>query len=119
MMRDIAEWLASIGLEEYAERFSENAIDLAVLPDLSEQDLKDLGVKLGHRRKLLRAISELAHAAPPAEAARKPGQREEAERRQLTIIFCDLVGSTGLTAQLRPEDMSPGGAVVHSSNYHH
>ena len=105
-MQSIAEWLASIGLEEYAERFNENAVDLAVLTDLTEQDFKDLGVKLGHRRKLLRAIAELDRAAaPPSEAARKPGQREEAERRQLTIMFCDLVGSTALTAQLDPEDM--------------
>jgi class 3 adenylate cyclase len=105
-MQGIAEWLASIGLGEYAERFAENAVDFAVLPDLTEQDLKDLGVKLGHRRKLLRAISELDQAArAPAEAARKPPPRHEAERRQLSIMFCDLVGSTALTARLDPEDM--------------
>src|SRR6516165_8294100 len=105
-MQGIAEWLASIGLGEYAERFAENGVDLAVLPDLTEQDLKDLGVKLGHRRKLLRAISELDQAArAPAEAARKPPPRHEAERRQLSIMFCDLVGSTALTARLDPEDM--------------
>ena len=105
-MRGIAEWLASIGLGEYAERFAENAVDLAVLPDLTEQDLKDLGVKLGHRRKLLRAISEVdrpAHA--PVAAREKLAPPREAERRQLTVMFCDLVGSTALTARLDPEDM--------------
>ena len=110
-MQGIAEWLASIGLAEYVERFAENAVDLAVLPDLTEQDLKDLGVKLGHRRKLLRAIAELdlAAHAPATQLPRKPPPsqppRPEAERRQLSIMFCDLVGSTALTAQLDPEDM--------------
>src|SRR6266852_2732313 len=61
-MRDIAEWLASIGLGEYAQRFAENAIDLSVVRDLTEQDLKDLGVLLGHRRKMLRAIAEIKGA---------------------------------------------------------
>ena len=103
-VQDIAEWLASIGLGEYAERFAENAIDFAVLPDLTEQDLKDLGVKLGHRRKMLRAIWELGQ---PAHAAveRKSPLRQEAERRQLSILFCYLVGSTALTARLDAEDM--------------
>ena len=63
-MRDIAEWLASIGLGEYAQRFAENAIDLSIVRDLTEQDLKDLGVLLGHRRKILRAIAELDGVAP-------------------------------------------------------
>ena len=58
-MKGIAEWLASLGLGEYAQRFSDNAIDLSVVRDLTEQDLKDLGVLLGHRRKMLRAIAEL------------------------------------------------------------
>jgi hypothetical protein len=69
-MKGIAEWLASIGLSEYAQRFAENAIDLSVVCDLTEQDLKDLGVLLGHRRKMLRAMAELGGAAlAPAEAA--------------------------------------------------
>jgi len=63
-MRGIAEWLASIGLGEYAQRFAENAIDLSVVRDLTEQDLKDRGVLLGHRRKILRAIAELDGVAP-------------------------------------------------------
>jgi hypothetical protein len=68
----ITEWLASLGLSEYAGRFAENGIDISVLPDLTEQDLKDVGVLLGHRRKMLRAISELAGTGttmlPPAPA---------------------------------------------------
>ena len=62
-MTDIAEWLASIGLGEYAQRFAENAIDLSVVRDLTEQDLKELGVLLGHRRKMLRAIAEIGRAS--------------------------------------------------------
>src|SRR5215467_7827245 len=106
-MRGIAEWLASIGLGEYAQRFAENAIDLSVVRDLTEQDLKDLGVLLGHRRKFLRAIAELEGVAPaPAATAIEPVLREEAERRHLTVMICDLVGSTALSARLDPEDMN-------------
>ena len=65
-MKGIAEWLASIGLREYAQRFADNAIDLSVVRDLTEQDLKDLGVLLGHRRKIVRAIAELDGVAPAA-----------------------------------------------------
>src|SRR4029453_2426009 len=99
-MKGIAEWLASIGLSEYAQRFAENAIDLSVLRDLTEQDLKDLGVLLGHRRKILRAIVEL-----DGVTATEPALREEAERRHLTVMICALVGSPGLSARLDPEDM--------------
>src|SRR5512132_3656359 len=105
-MKGIAEWLASIGLSEYAQRFAENAIDLSVLRDLTEQDLKDLGVLLGHRRKMLRAIAELEGTAlAPTETATEPARRDEAERRHLTVMICDLVGSTALSARLDPEDM--------------
>jgi len=105
-MTAIAEWLASIGLSEYAERFAENAIDLSVLGDLTEQDLKDLGVLLGHRRKILRAVSELrGDVGQAAQMAAKPAPREGAERRQLTVMFCDLVGSSALAARLDPEDL--------------
>jgi class 3 adenylate cyclase/tetratricopeptide (TPR) repeat protein len=95
-MTGITEWLASIGLSEYAQPFADNAIDLSVVRHLTEQDLKDLGVPLGHRRKMLRAIAEL-DPAPPT--------RDEAERRLLTVMFCDLVGSAALAARLDPEDM--------------
>src|SRR2546430_7218323 len=110
-MKGIAEWLASIGLEEYAQRFAANAIDLSVLRDLTEQDLKDLGVLLGHRRKILRAIAEPGGVAPTLsdDTAGEAMLRDEAERRHLTVMICDLVGSTALTARLDPEDM---GAVI-------
>src|ERR1700682_4335761 len=97
-MTGIAEWLASIGLGEYAQRFGENAIDLSVVRDLTEQDLKDLGVLLGHRRKMLRAIAELkGDVLRTSQAGAKPAPRDGAERRQLTVMFCDLVGSSGLS----------------------
>lgn len=105
-MTGIAEWLASIGLGEYAQRFGENAIDLSVVRDLTEQDLKDLGVLLGHRRKMLRAISELKAGiliTPQTGARLLP--RDAAERRQLTLLFCDLVGSSALSVRLDPEDL--------------
>jgi len=105
-MKGIAEWLASIGLSEYDQRFADNAIDLSVIRDLTEQDLKDLGVLLGHRRKILRAIAELDGVAPaPTGTATEPVLRDEAERRHLTVMICDLVGSTALSARLDPEDM--------------
>jgi len=106
-MKGIAEWLASIGLSEYAQRFADNGIDLSVIRDLTEQDLKDLGVLLGHRRKILRAIAELDGVAPaPIETVTEPVARDEAERRHLTVMICDLVGSTALSARLDPEDMN-------------
>src|SRR5713226_1333246 len=105
-MTGIAQWLASIGLGEYAQRFADNAIDLSVVRDLTEQDLKELGVLLGHRRKLLRAIAQLDGASPAAaKTAAEPAPRDDAERRHLTVMFCDLVGSTALSARLDPEDM--------------
>jgi predicted ATPase/class 3 adenylate cyclase len=105
-MTGIADWLASIGLGEYAQRFGENAIDLSVVRDLTEQDLKDLGVLLGHRRKMLRAIAELkGDVFPIHQTGAKPAPRDGAERRQLTVMFCDLAGSSALSARLDPEDL--------------
>src|SRR5262245_35412975 len=104
-MKGITEWLASIGLSEYAQRFADNAIDLSVIRDLTEQDLKDLGVLLGHRRKILRAITELPAAPAPTETATELVARDEPERRHLTVMICDLVGSTALSTRLDPEDM--------------
>jgi class 3 adenylate cyclase/predicted ATPase len=108
-MKGTAEWLESIGLAEYAQRFAEQAIDVSILRDLTDQDLKALGVLLGHRRKMLRAIAELdvSTAVAPAGRAAKPERRpsDEAERRHLTVMFCDLVGSTALATRLDPEDM--------------
>jgi predicted ATPase/class 3 adenylate cyclase len=112
-MKQIANWLNELGLGQYAQSFAENGIDLGVLRDLTDQDLKDLGVLLGHRRKLLRAINEFGAGASitakessrPAASAQKPAIDAGAERRQLTVVFCDLVGSTALSARLDPEDM--------------
>ena len=106
-IKGIAEWLTSIGLSEYAQRFADNGIDLSVIRDLTEQDLKDLGVLLGHRRKILRAIAQLDGViSAPIETATELALRDEAERRHLTVMICDLVGSTALSARLDPEDMS-------------
>ena len=106
-MQPIADWLANLGMSEYAERFEANRIDVIVLPDLTDQDLEKLGVLLGDRRKILRAIRELAQ--PASTSAQDPPAagltRDEAERRQLTVMFCDLVGSTALSAKLDPEDL--------------
>jgi SAM domain (Sterile alpha motif) len=106
-MRGITEWLESIGLSEYAQRFAENGVDLSVLRDLTDQDLKDLGVLLGHRRKIQRAIAELEDGArfKSAVPVAEPTRPDQAERRHLTVMFCDLVGSTALAARLDPEDM--------------
>jgi class 3 adenylate cyclase/tetratricopeptide (TPR) repeat protein len=112
---DLAEWLASYGLDQYAQTFAENNIDSSVLPDLTENDLEKLGVSLGHRKKLLRAIGALTAARQPTEtttavsgAATPPpavGQQRDAELRQITVMFCDLVGSTPLSEKLDPEDL--------------
>src|SRR5262245_9364722 len=103
-MDDVAKWLADIGLGEHAARFAEQNIDFAVLPDLTEQDLKELGLSVGHRRKLLRAAAELkvpSSGVPSSESV----HRDAAERRQLTVMFCDLTDSTALAAHLDPEDV--------------
>ncbi|MEM7025295.1 MAG: adenylate/guanylate cyclase domain-containing protein, partial [Pseudomonadota bacterium] len=105
---DIAAWLKGLGLERYQDAFAENEIDGEVLPTLTAEDLKDLGVTvIGHRRKLLNAVSALADAAsaPATRSDSATSTRTEAERRQLTVMFCDLVGSTALSAKLDPEDM--------------
>jgi class 3 adenylate cyclase/predicted ATPase len=111
---DVGGWLRSLGLEQYEPAFRENRIDSEILPKLTAEDLKDLGVALvGDRRRLLEAIASLRDAAvPPAEttAAAAAGDgggllASEAERRQLTVMMCDLVGSTSLSARLGPEDM--------------
>lgn len=97
-MQPIAQWLGQLGLAEYAERFAEKRIDLSVLPDLTEEDLKELGVLLGDRRRLLRAIADLRQSSVAVTAG--------GERRQVTLMFCDLVGSTSLSTRLDPEDLS-------------
>jgi class 3 adenylate cyclase/predicted ATPase len=104
----IGDWLASLGMSDYAERFTENGIDISVLRHLTDQDLKDMGVLLGHRRKMLAAINELtlvAPAKPEHDAGVVPKPLESAERRQVTVMFSDLVGSTALSARMDPEDL--------------
>src|SRR5215468_7772317 len=92
---DIEAWLQGLGLERYAPAFRDNEIDWEVLPKLTTEDLKEIGVAaIGHRRKLLDAIAALGASAPA-----------DAERRQLTVMFCDLVGSTPLSARFDPEDL--------------
>ena len=104
-MQGVEAWLSSIGLGEYAQRFVENGVDLSTLPDLTEDDLKELGVLLGHRRKLFRAIRTLGTDAADAPPTPHRSIDSTVERRQLTVMFCDLVGSTALSARLDPEDM--------------
>jgi class 3 adenylate cyclase/predicted ATPase len=108
-MLSIADWLAELGLGQYAARFAEQDIDESVVGHLTDQDLRDLGVfSLGHRRKILHAISQLgggpAQTSVAVRAAAAPAH-VAAERRQLTVLFCDLVGSTALSDRLDPEDM--------------
>ena len=107
-MQQIADWLEKLGMSEYARRFAENGIDFSVLAHLTDQDLKDIGVLLGHRRKILAAITEITGTAPAAPAptpATEPKPQDTAERRQVTVMFSDLVGSTALSARMDPEDL--------------
>ena len=109
---DIGGWLRSLGLERYEAAFRDNEIDATVLPNLTAEDLKDLGVGIvGHRSKLLDAIRALplnANAKPPqaeAPATIESSAKDTAERRQVTVMFSDLVGSTALSARMDPEDL--------------
>jgi len=111
-MQQIADWLKQLGMPEYIQPFAENDIDFGILGDLTDQDLEKIGVtSLGHRRKLLRAIADLkgvekssavaVAAVPPIT----PRAADTAERRQVTVLFSDLVGSTALSARMDPEDL--------------
>jgi class 3 adenylate cyclase len=123
---DIAAWLRDLGLERYERAFRDNDIDARVLPQLTADDLKDIGIaSVGHRRTILAAIQALDGEPAPAEPAAwkerdasppaaTAAPRPEAERRQLTVLFCDLVGSTALSAQLDPEDMGRVIRAYHS-----
>jgi class 3 adenylate cyclase len=105
---DVGTWLSGLGLGRYEAAFRESGIDVEVLPELTERHFKELGVSLGHRLKMLRAIRELAGDASVkarAAAVKERNTQGAAERRQLTVMFCDLVGSTVLAAQLDPEDL--------------
>jgi class 3 adenylate cyclase len=107
---DIGDWLRSLGLQRYEPAFRENEIEWAALPRLTVDDLKDLGVVLGsHRRRLLDAIAALAAGQSALQAtlpsASGAGAKDAAERRQLTVMFCDMVGSTPLASRFDPEDL--------------
>ena len=106
-MQAIADWLEKLGMSEYAQRFAENRIDVSVLPELTDLDLEKMGVVLGDRRKILRSIRELGGTAPSAQAPvlASPKPQDTAERRQVTVMFSDLVGSTALSARMDPEDL--------------
>ena len=110
---NVAQWLNAIDLGQYAALFHEHKIDAGVLPDLVEADLEKIGVPLGHRKRLMRAIAALSAGGTPPSAAKpasahpspsSPRSGAEAERRPITVMFCDLVGSTSLTARLDAED---------------
>src|SRR5215470_3840534 len=109
---DVGGWLRGLGLEQYEAAFRENKIDDAVLPSLTAEDLKELGVGfVGDRRKLLDAIAALrAEASAPTPLSDPPlvtdkAAKDTAERRQVTVMFSDLVGSTALSARMDPEDL--------------
>lgn len=115
---DVAAWLRGLGLGRYETAFRDNDVDAAVLPSLTAEDLKELGVSsIGHRRRLLDAVAALRGAgggpptAPPCAAA--PGGADGAERRQVAVLFCDLAGSTALSARLDPEDLREVMAAYH------
>jgi class 3 adenylate cyclase len=115
-MQEIADWLANIGLERYAPAFADNDIDVSVLPHLTDADLEKIGVSLGHRRKILAAIAKLedtsatgaptrvSHFPPPVEPTATPMPEAAGERRHVTVMFCDLVDSTGIAARLDAEE---------------
>jgi class 3 adenylate cyclase len=112
-MQQIGEWLAKLGLGEYEKCFADNFIDASVLRDLTEEDFEKLGIPLGHRKRLLRAIAALDRAPAATAPTPEPARGDEGERRQLTLMFCDLVGSTALSVRLDPEEL---GKII--SRYH-
>ena len=102
-MSDIARWLEGLGLGRYADAFAAQEIDLEALAHVTESDLKEMGLPIGPRRKVLAAMSEASDAGDTPSDSAMAGQAREAERRQITVMFCDLVGSTALSEQLDPE----------------
>ncbi len=102
---NVGDWLRSLGLGQYEATFRDSEIDADVLPELTDNDLEKLGVPLGHRKRLLKAIVGLAAAASAPSAAMPRLDAEAAERRQVTVMFSDLVGSTALSARMDPEDL--------------
>jgi len=120
---DVAEWLRGLGLEQYAQLFRDNDVDGEILCGITADDLKELGISsFGHRRRLLNAIIALgggpqtrdaAQSATSVTSAPTSPAPIDAERRQLTVMFCDLVGSTALSARLDPEDLREVIAAYH------
>lgn len=108
-MSDLQHWLEKIGLAQYADLFAKNDIDWEILPELTEHDLEKLGVSLGHRKKLTKAIQAYCNSSQApnrsVDSRSTPTASSNAERRHLTVLFCDLVGSTSLSARLDPEDL--------------
>jgi hypothetical protein len=107
-MQQIADWLQKLDLDQYALRFAENKIDVSVLPHLTDEDLKGLGVPLGHRRKILATINQGIASIQPLTAPTtgvQPKTQEAPERRQITVLFSDLVGSTALSERMDAEDL--------------
>jgi class 3 adenylate cyclase len=104
---DIDSWLRGIGLEQYAQSFRDNAIDADVLRDLTDEHLRELGLPLGARLKQLRAIAApgISEQTPAPPEITPPAPRTDAERRHVTVMFSDLVGSTALSARMDPEDL--------------
>src|ERR1700736_1668284 len=105
---EIGVWLRGLGLSRYEAALRENSIGVDVLPDLTDGDLGRLGVTLGDRKRLLKAIAGLGAAetaAKPISPTPASSSGDAAERRQLTVMFCDLVGSTAMSARLDPEDL--------------
>src|SRR5271154_4079776 len=104
---DVGDWLRSLGLGQHEALFRENENDAEVRPELTEADLEKIGVPLGHRKRLLKAIANLSAAEAPAKPTIPPptaSSRDVAEHRPITVMFCDLVGSTAMSARLDPED---------------
>src|ERR1700683_2543628 len=116
-MQTIEDWLGQLGLDKYMEAFVQNDVDLRALPHITEADLQEIGVSLGHRKLIFAAINGLAQPSldglplaslPPAGSeppTTEVSQEPTADRRLLSVLFCDLVGSTALSAQLDPEEM--------------
>jgi class 3 adenylate cyclase len=104
-VQEVADWLGKLGMSEYADRFAENGITGAALRHLTDQDLKDIGVLLGHRRIMLAAIQEFGSTAVAQSTNVELKQQDTAERRQVTVLFSDLVGSTALAGRMDPEDL--------------
>src|SRR5215469_12034601 len=108
-MQRVADWLGKLGLSQYAQRFAENDIDISVLSYLTDADLEKIGVSLGHRRKILAAIAGLSGTSSSktetGNGIVEPKPQDTAERRQVTVMFSDLVGSTAPSARMDPEDL--------------